>query len=310
MAVLIAGSKGMVGISLVKEFSSLGHEVIGISRSEVNLLDSVATQNFIKKVRPSVLVCAAARVGGIGANSNYPVRFLEENLLIQLNLMRAAHLVDVEKLVFLGSSCIYPRDCPQPIKEEFLMSGYLEKSNSAYAIAKIAGVELVNSYRKEFGRRWISLMPTNLFGPNDNFDLQDSHVLPALIRRFVEAKDSGANSVTLWGTGKPRREFLHVEDLARAVVTATEKYDSELHLNIGSGEEITIHELARKVAYASGFDGKIEWDASKPDGTPKKVLDATRITALGWKPKITLDAGLDSTIAWFRDAVKHGRIRL
>ena len=299
----------MVGTALVREYSRLGHEVVGISRSEVNFLDSVATHDFLVKVRPRLLVCAAARVGGIGANSKFPVQFLEENLLIQLNLMHAAHSVGVEKLIFLGSSCIYPRDCPQPINEEYLMTGPLEATNSAYAIAKIAGIELVNSYRKEYGNNWISLMPTNLYGPGDNFDLVGSHVLPAFIRRFVEAAESGAEKVLLWGSGSPRREFLHVDDLAKAVVVASEKYDSSLHLNVGTGEDLSIQDLAAVVAKSAGFTGEIEWDPSKPDGTPRKVLDVSRIRALGWKPGITLEEGIASTIAWYKAATARGEVR-
>jgi GDP-L-fucose synthase len=211
--------------------------------------------------------------------------------------------------VFLGSSCIYPRDCAQPIKEEYLMTGPLEATNSAYAVAKIAGIEMVNSYRKEYGTKWISLMPTNLYGPRDNFNLAVSHVLPAFIRRFVEAAESGAEKVTLWGSGAPLREFLHVDDLAKAVVIASEKYDSSLHLNVGTGEDLSIKSLAQKVANSAGFTGQIEWDASKPDGTPRKVLDVSRMKALGWKPTITLDEGIASTIAWYKEANARGEVR-
>jgi GDP-L-fucose synthase len=223
--------------------------------------------------------------------------------------MLSAHKAGVTNFVFLGSSCIYPRDCAQPIKEEFLMTGPLEETNSAYAIAKIAGIELVNSYRKEYGTKWISLMPTNLYGPRDNFDLTASHVLPAFIRRFVEAAESSADKVTLWGSGTPMREFLHVDDLAQAVVLASEKYDSSLHLNIGTGEDLSIMELAQKVAIAAGFTGDIEWDATKPDGTPRKVLDVSRVKALGWKPTITLEEGIASTIAWYKAANARGEVR-
>jgi GDP-L-fucose synthase len=224
--------------------------------------------------------------------------------------MEAAHLAGVPNFIFLGSSCIYPRGCEQPIKEEYLMTGPLESTNSAYAIAKIAGVELINSYRKEYGYRWISLMPTNLYGPRDNFNLTSSHVLPAFIRRFVDASSEGKSETTLWGTGKPYREFMHVDDLARAVFFALENYDSELHLNVGTGEDISIEELALKVANASDFKGEILWDTSKPDGTPRKVLDVSRIKALGWKPTITLDEGISSTIAWYKTAKSRGEVRL
>jgi GDP-L-fucose synthase len=223
--------------------------------------------------------------------------------------MRAAHKANVPKFVFLGSSCIYPRDCEQPIKEEYLMTGPLEITNSAYAVAKIAGIEMVNSYRKEYGTKWISLMPTNLYGPRDNFDFATSHVLPAFIRRFIEAAETGAEKVTLWGSGSPLREFLHVDDLANAVQVAAENYDSSLHLNVGTGEDLSIRDLAQMVANVAGFTGQIEWDSSKPDGTPRKVLDISRIKALGWKPTITLEAGIASTIAWFKEANARGEVR-
>jgi GDP-L-fucose synthase len=309
MTVIIAGATGLAGSAIVKAFESKGQSAIGINRSVVDLMDAKATENFITKTKPSLIVDAAARVGGIGANNSFPVEFLSDNLSIQSNLMNAAHKAGVPNFVFLGSSCIYPRDCTQPIKEEYLMTGPLEETNSAYAIAKIAGIQLVNSYRKEYGTNWISLMPTNLYGPRDNFDLMASHVLPAFIRRFVEATESRASTVTLWGSGSPLREFLHVDDLAQAVLVASEKYDSSLHLNVGSGEDLSIKELAVKVAMAAGFTGKIEWDSSKPDGTPRKVLDVSRMKALGWEPTITLDEGIASTIAWYKEANARGEVR-
>ena len=309
MTVIVAGATGLAGSAIVKAFESKGQTVIGINRSVVNLMDAKATEDFIAKAKPSLIVDAAAKVGGIGANNSFPVEFLSDNLSIQGNLLTAAHKAGVPNFVFLGSSCIYPRDCAQPIKEEYLMTGPLEETNSAYAIAKIAGIQLVNSYRKEYGTKWISLMPTNLYGPRDNFDLMASHVLPAFIRRFVEAAESGASTVTVWGSGSPLREFLHVDDLAQAVLVASEKYDSSLHLNVGSGEDLSIKELATKVAAAAGFTGKIEWDSSKPDGTPRKVLDVSRMNALGWKPTITLDQGIASTIAWYKEANARGEVR-
>lgn len=309
MTVIVAGATGLAGSAITKAFEAKGDTVVGINRSVLNLLDARATQDFIQKVAPNLIVDAAAMVGGIGANNAYPVEFLSDNLTIQGNLMNAAHKAGVPNFVFLGSSCIYPRDCAQPIKEEYLMTGPLEETNSAYAIAKIAGIELVNSYRKEYGTKWISLMPTNLYGPRDNFDLTASHVLPAFIRRFVEATESGASAVTLWGSGSPLREFLHVDDLAQAVVVASEKYDSSLHLNVGSGEDLSIKELATKVAAAAGFTGKIQWDSSNPNGTPRKVLDVSRMKALGWKPTITLDEGIASTIAWYKEANARGEVR-
>ncbi len=309
MTVIVAGATGLAGSAITKAFEAKGQNVVGINRSVLNLLDADATQDFIQKVAPSLIVDAAAMVGGIGANNSYPVEFLNDNLTIQGNLMSAAHNANVPSFIFLGSSCIYPRDCAQPIKEEYLMTGPLEATNSAYAVAKIAGIEMVNSYRKEYGTKWISLMPTNLYGPRDNFDLSASHVLPAFIRRFIEAAETGAETVTLWGSGSPLREFLHVDDLAKAVVVATENYDSSMHLNVGTGEDLSIKELAEKVAAAAGFSGQIEWDSSKPDGTPRKVLDVSRIKALGWKPTITLDEGIASTIAWYKEADARGEVR-
>ena len=249
------------------------------------------------------------RLGGIGANNAFPVEFLSDNVRIQSNLMEAAHAADVEKFIFLGSSCIYPRDCAQPIKEEYLLTGPLEETNSAYAIAKIAGIELIKSFRKEYGRTWISLMPTNLYGPNDNFELQGSHVLPAFIRRFVEAAQNKVATETLWGTGSPKREFLHVDDLAAAVVHLGSTYDSPLHLNIGTGDDLTIKALAELVAELAGFEGEIAWDSTKPDGTPRKVLDVTKAKSLGWAPKISLRDGIASTVAWYKDASAKGVAR-
>ena len=309
MKVVVAGSTGLAGSAISAAFSAQGHQVIGLNRSVVDLLDGEATKRFLVSAKPNLVIDAAAKVGGIGANNTFPVEFLADNITIQGNLMSAAHAAGVENFVFLGSSCIYPRDCAQPIKEEYLMTGPLEATNSAYAIAKIAGIELINSYRKEYGTRWISLMPTNLYGPRDNFDLAASHVLPAFIRRFVDAAESGAEKVVLWGSGSPLREFLHVDDLAQAVLVASEKYDSSLHLNIGTGEDLSIKALAGIVAKSAGYSGEIEWDASKPDGTPRKVLDVSRIKALGWKPTITLEAGIASTIAWYKAASARGEVR-
>jgi GDP-L-fucose synthase len=309
MSVVIAGSTGLVGSALTEAFTAAGHEVVGLNRSVVDLLDLESTKKIIQNIKPELVIDAAARVGGIGANNRFPVEFLSDNIRIQGNLMEAAHAAEVKKFVFLGSSCIYPRDCAQPIKEEYLMSGPLESTNSAYAIAKIAGIELINSYRKEYGAKWISLMPTNLYGPKDNFDLSKSHVLPALIRRFVEAVESKTSQITLWGSGSPRREFLHVNDLAQAVLVASKDYDAPLHLNIGTGEDQTIKELATLVAGLAGYTGQIEWDTSKPDGTPKKVLDVTKIRALGWEPTIRLEEGIATTIAWYKEAVARGELR-
>ena len=309
MTIVVAGATGLAGSAIVNAYKNSGAEVVGINRSVYNLLDREATIAFIKSVKPTLVVDAAAKVGGIGANSSHPVEFLADNIRIQSNLMEAAHAADVEKFIFLGSSCIYPRDAAQPIKEEYLLTGPLEESNSAYAIAKIAGIELIKSFRKEYGRRWISLMPTNLYGPRDNFDLQGSHVLPAFIRRFVEAKESGRSKEVLWGTGAPMREFLHVDDLAKAVVMAGEKYDSAQHLNIGTGEDLTIKALAELVAELAGFSGEIAWDSTKLDGTPRKVLDVTKVKSLGWEPVISLRDGIASTIDWYINATAKGESR-
>jgi GDP-L-fucose synthase len=309
MTIVVAGSTGLVGSAIVRHFESKGFQTVGINRSVVNLFDKKATNDFILKTKPTAIIDAAARVGGIAANNQEPVEFPTDNLLIQNNLMEAAHMAGVPKFVFLGSSCIYPRDASQPIKEEYLMTGPLERTNSGYAIAKIAGVELINSYRKEFGRKWISLLPTNLYGPHDNFNLESSHVLPALIRKFVEAVNENQSSVTLWGSGNPRREFLHVDDLAAAIDTSLENYDSELHMNIGTGEDLSIRELASLISELTGFKGEILWDTSKSDGTPRKVLDVSRIQKLGWSPKISLRDGIQSTIDWYKKNSEHGLVR-
>jgi GDP-L-fucose synthase len=301
MKILVAGGTGLAGSAIVRELGRVNKKVIGISSKEVNLLDRAKTFSYIKDLKPNVIIDAAAKVGGVGSNNAFPVEFLSQNLQIQSNLMDAAHEAKVEKFVFLGSSCIYPRNCAQPIKEDYLLTGELEQTNSAYAIAKIAGIELIKSYRKEYGYSWISVMPTNLYGPNDNFDLENSHVLPALIRKFVEAKRNNSPEVVLWGSGTPLREFLHVDDLAKAVLVCLEKYDDSQQINIGSGDEISIKDLAVKIANLTGFTGKIVWDANRPDGTPRKVLDSTKINKLGWKPSITLDQGIAATVEWYQE---------
>ena len=299
MEFLVAGHTGLVGSAVYEQICNLGHEVVGLNSKVVDLLDRKATLDFVQTIKPRIVIDAAAIVGGISANDKYPVDFLSKNLQIQVNLMDACHVSGVERFVFLGSSCIYPRECAQPIKEEYLMTGHLEATNSAYAVAKIAGIELIRSYRKQYGRRWISLMPTNIYGPRDNFNLESSHVLPALINRYVTAKRAGSSDVTLWGTGSAMREFLHSSDLASAVLLACEKYDSDSHLNIGTGEDLSIKELASKVSKLSGFTGQTKWDASKPEGTPRKVLDVSRLKALEWQPKVSLDDGIKETIQYF-----------
>jgi GDP-L-fucose synthase len=299
MTILVAGGSGLVGSAIVRELKGLNKGVIGISSKDVDLLDRDKTFEFINNLKPAAIIDSAAKVGGIGGNNSYPVEFLSQNLQIQSNLMDAAHAAKVSKFVFLGSSCIYPRDCAQPIKEEYLLTGELEQTNSAYAVAKIAGIELIKSYRKEYGYKWISVMPTNMYGPNDNFDLENGHVLPVLIRKFIEAKRSDSGKVALWGSGSPLREFLHVDDLAKAVVLCMEKYDDSKQINIGSGQEVSIKDLADKISKAVGFNGEIIWDSSKPDGTMRKVLDSSKIANLGWKPLISLDQGIASTVEWY-----------
>jgi len=301
MTILVAGGTGLVGSAIVRELQRVNKKVIGISSKDVDLLDRAKTFSFIKDLKPSSIIDAAAKVGGVGSNNAYPVEFLSQNLQIQSNLMDAAHEAKVDKFVFLGSSCIYPRNCAQPIKEDYLLTGELEQTNSAYAVAKIAGIELIKSYRKEYGHTWISIMPTNLYGPNDNFDLENSHVLPALIRKFVEAKRNNSPEVVLWGSGTPLREFLHVDDLAKAILICLEKYDNSQHINIGSGDEISIKDLGQKIANLTGFTGKVVWDTNRPDGTPRKVLDSTKINKLGWKRAITLDQGIASTVKWYQE---------
>ena len=299
MTILVAGGTGLVGSAILREFKRVNRDVVGISSKDVNLLDRDKTFAYIKKLNPTAIIDAAAKVGGIGGNNAFPVEFLTQNLQIQSNLMDAAHAAKTEKFVFLGSSCIYPRNCPQPIKEDYLLTGELEQTNSAYAIAKIAGIELIKSYRKEYGYKWISVMPTNLYGPNDNFDLETSHVLPALIRKFIEAKQNNKSEVSVWGSGTPLREFLHTDDLAKAVLLCMEKYDDAHQINVGSGVEISILDLANKIAEKVGFSGSIVMDANKPDGTPRKVLDITKVSNLGWKPLISLDQGIASTVEWY-----------
>ena len=299
MTILVAGASGLVGSAIVRELKRVNMPVIGISSKDLNLLDRSRTFSYVKSIKPTVVIDAAAKVGGIGGNSNYPVEFLTQNIQIQSNLMDSAHEANVERFIFLGSSCIYPKTCPQPIKEEYILTGELEQTNSAYAIAKIAGIELIRSYRKEYNRSWISVMPTNLYGPNDNFNLETSHVLPALIRKFVDAVRINSPEVVLWGTGSPLREFLHVDDLAKAILVCLKNYDDMQHINIGSGIEISIKDLSIKIADIVGYNGKIIWDSKYPNGTPRKVLDITKITKLGWAPLISLDSGIKSTVEWY-----------
>ena len=300
VSVYIAGHNGLVGSAIWRALESEGvGKLIGWRSAELDLCDRDATFDAINEAKPDVIIDAAAKVGGIMANSTYPVEFLRDNMLIQTNVMDAAHAANTERLLFLGSSCIYPRHATQPIRESSLMTGPLEPTNQAYAMAKIAGIFYIEAHRTQYDRRWISAMPTNLYGPRDNFDLQSSHVLPAFIRRFHEAKVSNANSVTVWGTGTPRREFLHVDDLAQACLVLLQNYDSPDTINVGLGDDMPIKELAETVASVIGYQGAIEWDSAKPDGMPRKLLDTTRINDLGWKPQISLRDGLASTYEWY-----------
>jgi GDP-L-fucose synthase len=300
LKIYIAGHRGLVGSAIWRILKAKGFtNLLGWSSTELDLRDSQLTLDAISQEKPDVIIMAAAKVGGIVANSTHPVEFLNDNIRIQTNIFEAAHVAQVQQLLFLGSSCIYPKFAEQPIKESSLLTGQLEESNNAYAIAKIAGVLQVQSYRKQYGCRWISAMPTNLYGPFDNFDLTSSHVLPALIRKFHEAKVAGFPSVTLWGSGTPLREFLHTDDLASACTFLLENYDGDAPINIGWGRDISIAELAILIGQITGFEGVIEWDRTKPDGTPRKLLDTQMINLLGWEPSITLRAGIESTYRWY-----------
>lgn len=308
--IYVAGHAGLVGSAIVRQIEKLGKSSwIGATRAEFNLCDRKSVFDFMQTHKPDAVIIAAAKVGGIVANSTFPVEFLSENVQVQTNLMDAAHQNNVENLVFLGSSCIYPKFAPQPIHEDSLLTGPLEETNEAYAIAKIAGVKLVQAYRKEFGRKWSSAMPTNLYGPGDNFDLQTSHVLPALMRKFHEAEANHVGSVTLWGSGSPKREFLHVDDLAKAILFLLEGYDDAVAINVGTGVDLEIRELANLIAQVTGYNGDIEWDTSKPDGTPRKLLDVSRINKLGWRSEITLEQGVASTYQWYLQALDNGSLR-
>jgi GDP-L-fucose synthase len=301
MKIYVAGHRGLVGSAIVRAVEAEGkHSWIGRTRSELDLLDRKAVFDFVALEKPDAIIIAAAKVGGIHANNTFPVQFLSENMQIETNLMDAAHAAGIDKLLFLGSSCVYPKLAQQPIKEEYLLTGELEKTNEAYALAKISGLKLVQAYRNQYDHKWISAMPTNMYGPGDNFDLENSHVLPALIRKFDDAKNSGAPKVTLWGSGSPRREFLHADDLGRACLYLLENYDDDLAINVGVGEDVSIKELAELIQKITGFEGEIEWDSSKPDGTPRKLLDVSRISALGWKAQISLEDGIRSTYEWYK----------
>jgi len=297
----VAGHRGLVGSAIWRKLEAEGFtNLIGRTSSELDLRNRDAVFAFLEEVRPRYLVLAAAKVGGILANITYPVDFLSENLQVQTSVLDAALNVGVERVLFLGSSCIYPAHAPQPIKEEYLLTGHLEPTNDAYAIAKIAGIMQVQSVRRQYGLPWISAMPTNLYGPGDSFSLKGSHVLPAMIRRYDEAVRAGATTITNWGSGNPRREFLHVDDMAAACLHLMEHYDGPSQVNVGSGSDVTIKELAGMIADATGFAGSVEWDTSKPDGMARKLLDVTLLTESGWTPQIELASGIAATVQWYR----------
>ena len=299
--IYVAGHRGMVGAAISRALRLAGYaNLIERTHAELDLTEQGAVREFFADARPQVVVLAAARVGGIKANSSHPAAFIRDNLLIQDNVIDAAYRAGVTKLLFLGSSCIYPRLAPQPIKEEYLLSGPLEPTNEWYAIAKIAGIKMCQAYRREYGFNAIALMPTNLYGPGDNFDLENSHVLPALLRRVHEAKERQEPRVVAWGSGRPRREFLHVYDLAEAAVMLLERYDEEGIINVGTGEDVTIRELCDTIKGVTGYSGRVDFDASKPDGAPRKLLDITRVRELGWKPRISLPSGIEQVYEWYR----------
>ena len=298
--IFVAGHRGLVGSALVRRLEAGGFtNVLKRDRAQLDLLQEQAVRDFFVKEKPVIAILAAAKVGGIKANNDKPVEFLLDNLRVQSNVIAAAHESGVRKFLFLGSSCIYPKHAPQPIPESALLTGPLEPTNEAYAIAKIAGIKLCQAYAREYGSNFISAMPTNLYGPNDNFDLETSHVLAALLRKAHEAKTSGARELVVWGTGRPRREFLHVDDLASACLFLLEKYDSPEIVNVGWGEDISVRELAELICEVVGFNGKLAWDATKPDGTPRKLLDITKLCNLGWQPTISLRQGIASAYDWF-----------
>ena len=305
--IYVAGHRGLVGSALVRKLEQEGFtNIITRTHSELDLTRQAEVEEFFKTEKPDYVILAAAKVGGIHANDTYPADFIMKNLQIECNVIDAAYKNQVQKLLFLGSSCIYPRECPQPIKEEYLLSDYLEKTNEAYALAKIAGVKMCSYYNKQYGTNYISVMPCNLYGINDNFSLENSHVLPALMRKFHEAKIKGESTVTVWGSGKPLREFLNVDDLADACLFLMDCYEGDEFFNVGYGEEVTIMELAELVKETVGFEGEIVMDASKPDGTMRKLTDISRIKALGWEPKITLEQGLKETYQWFLKKYESG----
>ncbi|MEJ0051265.1 MAG: GDP-L-fucose synthase [Methylovirgula sp.] len=297
--IFVAGHRGMVGAALMRRLARERAEIVTATRAEVDLRDARAVRDFLEREKPDAIVLAAAKVGGILANDTYPAEFLRDNLVIEANVIHEAHRADINRLVFLGSSCIYPKFAPQPISEDALLTGPLEPTNEWYAIAKIAGIKLCQAYRRQYGRHYISVMPCNLYGPFDNFNLATSHVLPALMRKFHEAKLAGRDEVVVWGTGTPLREFLHVDDLADGTVFLLNTYDGAEPVNCGAGFDLSIRELAEKIGRTVGFEGRLVFDMSKPDGTPRKLIDSSRINGLGWRPRIGLEEGISSTYQWF-----------
>ncbi len=307
--IYIAGHRGLVGSAIVRNLQEKGYEnIIYRTHKELDLTNQQAVQDFMAAEKPDVVVLAAAKVGGINANNTQPAEFAYENLQIQCNVIHSSHLIGVKKLLFLGSTCIYPKLAPQPIPEDALLTGPLEETNEAYAIAKIAGLEMCKFYKRQYGDDFISCMPTNLYGPHDNYDLQGSHVMPAMIRKFHEAKRQGEKTVELWGTGTPLREFLYVDDMADACVFLLENYDGEQHVNIGTGKEVTIKELAETVQRAVGFEGTIIWNKDMPDGTPRKLTNVDRLHGLGWQHKVDLEEGVTLAYQWFRENVESARL--
>lgn len=305
--IYVAGHRGLVGSALVRKLEKEGfNNIITRTHTQLDLTRQTDVEEFFQAEKPDYVILAAAKVGGIHANDTYPADFIMKNLQIECNVIDAAHKNQVQKLLFLGSSCIYPRECPQPIREEYLLSDYLEKTNEAYALAKIAGLKMCSFYNKQYGTNYISAMPCNLYGINDNFSLENSHVLPALMRKFHEAKIKGEPTVTVWGSGKPLREFLNVDDLADACLFLMDNYEGDDFFNVGYGEEVTIMELALLIKKVVGFEGELVMDASKPDGTMRKLTDISRIKALGWEPKITLEEGLKETYKWFQEKYEAG----
>jgi len=308
--IYVAGHAGMVGSAIVRRLREAGYaSILTATRKELNLVDQAAVHRFLTRERPDYVFLAAARVGGVYANDTYRADFIYENLMIEANVVRGAYEAGIGGLLFLGSSCIYPRDCPQPMKEEYLLTGPLEATNEPYAVAKIAGIKLCESFNRQYGTRFGSVMPTNLYGPNDNFDLQTSHVIPALLRKTHEAKIAGAPNVVVWGSGRPRREFLHVDDMADACVRLMESGYAGTLINIGTGDDVTIRELAETIKSVVGFVGEVQFDASKPDGTPRKLLDVSKIRATGWVPRYSLASGLRHAYEAFLQQVDGGAVR-